>query len=253
MLDLANGPAIGPAAYAGGSARLNLSGTGGPGTLSTRARVGCNAPCLVPVLEGDGHRRRAHRWARARSRRDVRAARAGAPGPSATRSRCGCWATREPPRRPPRTRFVRAYRALAGYDATRILRAAPAAVAGHDRPEPVPNATRATRDRRPGAALARRRSRTGDAAGAGRDGPRRHHRRRSPNAAPRGTTGPASLRPCRPPTGPPSSCDTSTACPIPISPSPSDDPRAPSRPRSTAAWRCCAPPSRRRTDSSARR
>ena len=252
MLDLANGPAIGPAAYAGGSARLNLSGTGGPGTLSTRAMVGCNAPCLVPVLEGDGHRRRAHRWARARSRRDVREARAGAPGPLLLDRAADAG-------RPRRSRGGRPGRPRARLSGPCRLRrhadpgAAPAAVAGHDRAEPVSNATRATRDRRPGAALARRRSRSGSRCRSRPRRTRRHHRRRSRNAEPPGTTGPASLRPCRPPTGPPSSCDTSTACPIPISPWPSDDPRAPSRPRSTAAWRCCAPPSRRRTDSSARR
>ena len=170
MLDLANGPAIGPAAYAGGSARLNLSGTGGPGTLSTRAMVGCNAPCLVPVLEGDGHRRRAHRWARARSRRDVREARAGAPGPLLLDRA----ADAERPRRAEEAAqdaFVRAYRALSGYDATRILelRLRPWLATIVLNLCRTRLARRATAGR--GAALARRRSRAGDAAGAGRDGP----------------------------------------------------------------------------------
>ena len=58
---------------------------------------------------------------------------------------------------------------------------------------------------------------------------------------------------CHPRTGAQSSSATLMGCPTPSLPSPSIGPRAPSRRRSIAGLRCCAPPSKPPNGSSARR
>ena len=56
-----------------------------------------------------------------------------------------------------------------------------------------------------------------------------------------------------PPTGAPSCCDTWTASATPNLPPPSNDPRAPSKPRSTEGWPCCGLPSKPPSGANARR
>ena len=85
--------------------------------------------------------------------------------------------------------FVRAYRALAGYDAAAHPGAPPPAVAGHDRAQPVPLAARAPAGGRPDG---RSRSTSRCRASWSRGSRRRAARPRSRPPEPRPATGPSS-------------------------------------------------------------
>ena len=136
--------------------------------------------------------------------------------------------------------LVRAYRALAGYDAARIreLRL---------RPWLATIVLNLCRSRRTRGAAARATAVAGCAATArrgtaSRRGDQSDGRGRSARRA--GHLGGPAPAPLAGAPRAPSSCAMSTASPTPKSPSPSAGPRAPSRRRSIAAWPCCAPPTK---------
>ena len=211
----------------------------------------CNGRARSPGSGGRWIPTAAHRRPAARPRRIVRGARPGPPGPALLDRAADA-------RRPARRRGGRPGRLRPGLPGARRLRRgadprpAPPAVAGDDRPQPVPLAARR------GGRAAARTPLSLDLAPARRA--RAAHRRR-PRARPPPRRGRRQReRLGRPPADPAARLSQRRRAPprrrpvaIPSSPPPSTDPRAPSRPRSTAAWPCCARRSRPPSGTNARR
>ena len=225
--------------------------TGGvPVPLRRRPRIRATVRGDRRVLGNDGYRQPAHRRARRRRRRIVRGPRAGPPGPALLDRPARA---RRPARRrggrPGRLRpcLPGAVRVRPGTDP----RAPAPAVAGHDRAQPVSLAADPTAGQRPAIALSldapaagrsRASHRRGARTGRHERGPRRGGRLGRPAADPAaGLSQRGRAAPRR------------RAVATRSSPPPSIDPRAPSRPRSTAAWPCCARRSRPPSGASARR